>query len=155
MDRILGKVVLAGLGCPGRGDDGAGCALARSLRGNASVLALDCGDRPENYTGDIATEEPDTVLLADALEMGGHPGDVAILEADELGGGGFETHRASVGILMEYLRRRTGARVLFLGIQPSQITDGEGLSPEVAASVENLARFLGETRPLQGGDHGR
>jgi hydrogenase 3 maturation protease len=155
MDRILGKVVLAGLGCPDRGDDGAGCALARSLQGHPSLRALDCGDRPENYTGDIAREEPDTVLLADALEMGGHPGDVAILEAEELGGGGFETHRASVGILMEYLRRRTGARVLLLGIQPSQISDGEGLSPEVAASVANLARLLGEAGTLQGVDHVR
>ena len=48
------------------------------------MSTLDCGDRPEDFTGDIARQRPDTVLIADAVEMGASPGDVALLEAEDL-----------------------------------------------------------------------
>lgn len=142
LDALEGKVVLAGVGVPGRGDDAAGCVLARLLQGRGAVAALDCGDRPEDYTCDVAREEPATVLVADALDMGARPGDVALLEADDLPEGGMDTHRASLRTLMEYLEYRTGARVLLVGIQPSSLAGGEGLSPEVARSVEAIAAVL-------------
>lgn len=152
-DRISGRVVVAGVGCAGRGDDCAGRMLARGLSGRPGVCALDCEDRPEDFTGDIARERPDTVLIADAVDMGGRPGDVALLEAEEVALTGFDTHRASLGIVMRYLRERTGARVLLLGIQPSRLSDRAGLSPEVAASVGNLARLLSGLETPSGGGH--
>jgi hydrogenase 3 maturation protease len=151
---LRGKVVLAGVGTLGRGDDGAGCVLARLLKSRGAVAALDCGDRPEDYTYDVAREEPATVLVADALDMGARPGDVALLEADDLPESGMDTHRASLRTFMEYLEYRTGARVLLVGIQPSTF-GGEGLSPEVARSVAAVAAILTAARgPREGAVHG-
>ena len=154
-DALKGKVVLAGVGTLGRGDDGAGCVLARLLQDRGAMTALDCGDRPEDFTYDVALAAPSTVLIADALDMGAHPGDVALLEADDLPESGMDTHRASLRTLMEYLELRTGARVLLVGIQPASLAGGVRLSPPVARSVANIARILSTAQgQVAGGVHG-
>jgi hydrogenase 3 maturation protease len=140
--RISGKVVLAGVGCLGRGDDGFGPVLVRRLAGVACMSTLDCGDRLEDFTGDIAQQRPDTVLIADAVEMGASPGDVALLEAEDLPLGTGDTHRAPLRAVMEYLTIRTGATVLLLGVQPAHISDARELSPQVLSSVDCLEKFL-------------
>jgi len=137
-DRIAGNVLVAGVGCPGRGDDGFGPALVHRLAGVASVKTLDCGDRLEDFTADIAEQHPDTVLVADAVDMGASPGDVALLEAEDLPLGVGDTHRAPLRAVMEYLRERTGATVLLLGVQPARITNAQTLSPQVASSIDLL-----------------
>ena len=137
-DKIAGNVIIAGVGCPDRGDDGFGPALVRRLAGSASVKTLNCGDRLEDFTADIAEKRPDTILIADAVDMGVSAGDVAVLEAEDLPLGVGDTHRAPLRAVMEYLRSRTGARVLLLAVQPVRITDAQTLSPQVAASVDLL-----------------
>lgn len=150
LDALDGKVVLAGVGRLGRGDDGAGCVLARLLQGSGGLTALDCGDRPEDFTYDVVLESPGTVLVADALDMGARPGDVSLLEAEDLPDSGMDTHRASLRTFMEYLELRTGARVLLVGIQPASLAGGVRLSPPVARTVANIARILCAAREPSG-----
>jgi len=140
--RIVGKVVLAGVGCVSRGDDGFGPVLIRRLAGVPRLSTLDCGDRLEDFTGDIARQRPDTVLIADAVEMGVSPGDVALLEAEDLPLGAGDTHRAPLRAVMEYLKIRTNATVLLLGVQPAYISDVRSLSPQVASSIARLERIF-------------
>lgn len=58
--RVLrGRVVLLGIGNPLRGDDAAGCEIARQVRhmaspallGSGRVLVLEAEDIPESYSG--------------------------------------------------------------------------------------------------------
>ena len=142
MDRITGRVALAGVGRLGGGDDGFGPMLARALAGCGSLDVVDCGDRPEDFTADILRGRPDTVLIADAVEMGARPGEVALVEASDLPLGWGDTHRASLRTLMEYLAGRGGARVLLLAVQPSSVSDGPELSPAVATALERLGAML-------------
>jgi hydrogenase 3 maturation protease len=144
--RVSGAVVVAGVGCTGRGDDGFGPALAAGLAGAVGVLAIDCGERPEDFTGDIARRNPDTILIADAVDMGAEPGEVALIDASELPSGACDTHRPTLRAVMEYLQWRTGATVLLLGVQPGSLT-APGLSPAVAASTDRLQRILEAYRP--------
>ncbi len=137
-DKIGGNIVVAGVGCLGRGDDAFGPILVRRLADVAGVKTLNCGDRLEDFTADIAEQHPDTVLIADAVDMGACPGDVAVLEADDLPLGVGDTHRAPLRAVMEYLRMRTGADVLLLGVQPGRITNDRTLSPQVASSIDLL-----------------
>jgi hydrogenase 3 maturation protease len=141
-DILKGKVVLAGVGAVGRGDDGFGPLLARRLSGLSSLRALDCEDRLEDYTGDIARENPDTVLIADAVDLGAEPGRFAVLEAESLASFAGGTHDASLAATMRYLERRTGAAVFLIGMQPAVIADQHPLSPAVSAGLEELAAFL-------------
>jgi hydrogenase 3 maturation protease len=157
LERTLeGDVLLAGVGCLGRGDDGFGPELARRLEAAAGVvaerrdsrfLALDCGDRPEDYTADIASWGPDTVVFADAVELGREPGAAILVDAVEVEDRFPDSHRASLKLVMEYVRCRTGAQVLLLGVQPVSLC-GQEMSPVVAAVTERLAVSLGPFPPL-------
>jgi hydrogenase 3 maturation protease len=146
MERIAnileGRVVLAGVGAIERGDDGFGPMLARRLSGLPHLRALDCWDRLEDYTGDIAREDPDTVLIADAVDLGAEPGRFAVLEAESLASFAGGTHGASLAVTMRYLEQRTGAAVFLIGMQPAVISDQHSLSPAVSAGMEALAAFF-------------
>jgi hydrogenase 3 maturation protease len=116
--------------------------LARRLADHSRLRAMDCGDRPEDFTADIARERPDTIVLADAVDMGAPPGSVAWLEEADVPDRPADTHRASLRMLMQYLRLRTGADVVLLGIQPAVVSEGLELSPPVAGSVERLVSLF-------------
>jgi len=141
---LSGRVLVAGVGRVDRCDDGAGRVLARRLASVPGILALDCGDRLEDFTGDIARLKPNMILVADAVDLGATPGSVALLESSRLAPGGANSHGGSLAPAMDYLAKRTGAVVLLLAIQPSRVADGVGLSAEVGATVDVLADlFMG------------
>lgn len=136
---LSGRVLVAGVGRVDRCDDGAGPALARRLASVPGLMTLDCGDRLEDFTGDIARLRPDMVLVADAVDLESAPGSIALLEASRLPAGvAGDTHRATLKTAMEYLALRTRATVLLLAIQPSWVADGVGLSAEVEATLDVL-----------------
>jgi len=138
LDQILtGKILVAGVGCLDRGDDGFGPALVRKLQALGWQNALDCGDRLEDFTLDIVGRAPDRILIADAVDMKARPGEIAVLRIPDVAGAEPHGHGSSLGRVMEYLQLRTGAEVLLLGVQPDK---GSGkLSPEVQATIEELA----------------
>jgi hydrogenase maturation protease len=139
---LNGRVVVAGVGVVERGDDGFGPRLARLLSDVPRIRAVDCGDRLEDYAGDIARERPDTVLIADAVDLGAEPGRVAVLAPESLASFAGGTHRASLEATMRYLERRTGAAVFVLGMQPAVVADRPWLSPAVSAGLEALEGFF-------------
>jgi len=144
LGRLRGRIVLAGVGCRGRGDDALGPVLARRLAGVSRIHAIDCGDRLEDWVGDIARESPDTVLVVDAVDFGGRPGAIAVVEADSLARSVLDTHRATLATAMAYLRWRTGADVLLVGVQPSPVGHDGAIGPEVAATIDSLACLLSD-----------
>ena len=131
---LSGKVLVAGVGRVDRRDDGAGPMLARRLASVPGVMTLDCGDRLEDFTGDISRLRPDIVLVADAVDLQAAPGSIALLEADKLPAS-LNSHHATLRPAMAYLRQRARAEVLLLAIQPAQVGDGVGLSTEVDATL--------------------
>ncbi len=134
---LSGKVLVAGVGRVDRLDDGVGPLLARRLASIPSIKTLDCGDRLEDFTGDIARLRPDIVLIADAVDLRAAPGSMALLEADKLPAG-LNSHQATLRTAMEYLKLRTRAKVLLLAIQPAHVADGVGLSTAVGATIDLL-----------------
>ena len=134
---LSGRVLVAGVGRVDRFDDGAGPVLARRLASVPGIHALDCGDRLEDFTGDIARVRPDFVVVADAVDLQAAPGSMALLAADRLPAD-LDSHRGSLRTAMEYLRMRTHAEVVLLAIQPARVADGVGLSREVGATVDLL-----------------
>ncbi len=146
---LSGRVLVAGVGRVDRRDDGAGPALVRRLASVPGLMTLDCGDRLEDFTGDIARLRPDMVVVADAVDLGAPPGSIALLEADRLQAGNGDTHRASLRTAMEYLARRTRGTVLLLAIQPAWVADGVGLSAEVRATVDGLVDLFGEASSVE------
>lgn len=145
--RIGDTVVVVGIGNPLRGDDAAGsCVAQRLTRASARAsIIVDAQEVPESYLGRIVAARPDTVILVDAVDIGGRPGDSAIIESDQIERYDPTTHRVPLGLVMRYLRCETGADTFLIGIQPSRVAFGLPMSREVEESVVLLAGLLERT----------
>ncbi len=130
-----GRVVLLGIGNPDRGDDGLGPVLARRLSDHPHLHSIVCDEMPENYTGEVKLLKPTCVVLIDAVDFHGDPGEGIVLRAQDLRDDRFSSHKPSLAVLMNYLQQETSADVILFGIQPAQRGFREGLSPEVEAGV--------------------
>lgn len=136
------KVCVVGIGNRHRGDDGAGPAVLDRIAGRVAASCLDAGVAPENYLEKIAASGAEVVLLVDAVAMGAKPGQIAVLSARDVGGGGISTHAPSLQMVCAYLAQRIQASVLVVGIQPAKIADAIGLSPGVESAVARLSSLL-------------
>ena len=142
--RLSGRVVVVGVGNPLRGDDAAGCLVARRLQGTPGVRVVEAEEVPESFVGDIAAAMPDVVALVDAVDLGAEPGAVAMLERERVATYAPTTHRMPLSLVMEVVQRRTGADVFLIAVQPLTLAFGAKVSPEVSATVEVLAAVLSE-----------
>jgi hydrogenase 3 maturation protease len=140
--RLKGKVLLIGAGNTLRGDDGAGPAVIDLLEGNVNASLLDVGEVPESYLSRIQAVRADTIVLIDAANFGAAPGDLAVLEAEDIAGCSLSTHQMPLDLFFRFLAGERAADMFALGIQPAQIGFGESMSPEVTDSVHALAKLL-------------
>jgi hydrogenase 3 maturation protease len=145
--RLKGKVLLIGAGNTLRGDDCAGPAVIAALEGKTQASLIDAGAAPENYLGLIIRAAPDTIVFIDAADFGARPGDVAVLETEDMASCGISTHQMPLNLFFRYLRENSQAEAFAIGIQPAQIGFGETIGPEVASSVEALAKILQDLLP--------
>ena len=148
MDELLtldpgDRLVVVGVGSDLRGDDAAGVLVARRLAEQESdrLRVVEGGTAPENYTSVVKSFDPDHVLLVDAVEFGGDPGEYKPVDPEDLAQTSFSSHAYPLTLLTDYLERETGATITMLGIQPSSIDESEDLSPAVETAIE---RVVGE-----------
>ncbi len=139
-----GRVVIAGIGNPLKGDDAFGPALIECLRGTIKAVCIDTGSTPENYLGRIAQEKPDTVLIVDAVHLGKRPGEYQILNRTEIAAAGFTTHDISPEMFMGYLEKETTAAIYLLGVQPEKLTFGQGLSAPLKQTLNEVSELIRE-----------
>lgn len=136
---LKGRVCILGVGNRLKGDDAAGCVLIDLVAGRVPANCLDVGVAPENYLEKVARLEPETILIVDAMDWGGAPGDVRVVDAGALDAGSPSTHALSLQMAAEYLSARSGAHLYVVGIQPAQTEFQEGLSTAVEQAVSGLA----------------
>lgn len=136
------RVVLLGVGRPGRGDDAAGDELARRLSARGITGAIAAGSAPENYLGPVLLLRPEVVVVADAAEMGRRPGEWALHPAGAVASGSVSTHSAPLSLVMDYLAKEGKVHSCLLAIQAKGVAEGEGMSREVEGAVEDLADLL-------------
>jgi hydrogenase 3 maturation protease len=142
--RLSGRTVVVGVGNPLRGDDAAGCLLARRMRDTPDVRVIEAEEIPESFVGDIAAAAPNVVVLVDAVDLGALPGTVAVLETDDVAAYAPTTHRLALSLVMDVVQRRTGADVFLIAVQPLNLAFGAPVTPQVGAGVELLAGVLSE-----------
>jgi hydrogenase 3 maturation protease len=141
-NKLRGKVMILGVGNPLRGDDGAGPYLINQLQGQVDAILLDCGEVPENFLGKIAENQPDTIIIIDAIDLGISPGAVAILEEKNLRDTSWSTHHASLRLFINYVKTEIGGNVLILGIQPKSTEFGGKLSAEIKETIRLLQHTI-------------
>lgn len=133
--------ILLGIGNVLRGDDGVGPYIASRLHASR-WKAIDAGTSPENFTSVIRREQPQLLVLVDAALMGCRPGEFRVIPPERIEEVAMSTHRLPFSLLISYLSP-VAERILFIGIEPASIKDGEGLSPAVRKGADSLLGLLG------------
>ncbi|MFH0878822.1 MAG: hydrogenase maturation peptidase HycI [Lentisphaerota bacterium] len=132
--------ILMGIGNALHGDDGAGPAAAEALS-DPRWLSLNCGAAPENFTSIIRKHHPGILVLVDASDMQLPPGSIRRIPHDKIQNTGLGTHQMPLFHLVRFLEDAAG-EIIFIGIQPRNLGEEEGLSPEVDQAVHRLVHLL-------------
>ncbi|MFG1781638.1 hydrogenase maturation protease [Rhodococcus oryzae] len=148
------RVLVAGIGNIFLGDDGFGPEVLRRLaeRGPASgpqptpdgVRLVDYGIRGVHLAYDLL-DGWDALVVVDALPDRGAPGTIRVFEVDPDrgggggGGGGLDAHGMDPSSVFASLDALGGTapRTVVVGCEVCSVADGIGLSPEVAAVVDD------------------
>ena len=137
-----GRVVVLGVGHALRGDDAAGSAVAQALRPRFADRVFDGGQAPENFVGPVRRSEPDTIIIVDAADFGGSPGEIRVAAADDVVGEMTGTHAAPISMLMTLLSEETGACIHLIAIQSKSTSLGGVVCAEVAEAVRGVVAEL-------------
>jgi len=138
------RLAILGIGNPIRRDDAIGVEVVKALTGKVPdhVLLLDCEMVPESFVGKVAEFRPTHVLMVDAADFLGTPGEARLFGPDETIGVSISTHSLPLKVLSKYLEMETGAKVAVLAIQPKDLGLGEGLSDDLYACLRRLVETL-------------
>ena len=138
------RVVLVGIGNPMRGDDGVGVKIIERLEemGLTGVMLLNTETVPEAFTGKVESYEPTHVLLLDAANFGGQPGETRLIDSKHIGGQAISTHSLPLNIFISYIEKSLEITVLLLGVQPKTVTFGEEMTPELVEASKRIAETL-------------
>jgi hydrogenase maturation protease len=141
------RVLIAGIGNIFQADDGFGVEVAQALSRRTlpeQVRLTDVGIRGVHLAYELMDGGYETAILVDAMRRGEAPGTLYVLEPDAGGGPGPDTidaHGLTPDVVLAWLQRLGGQppRVLIVGCEPATIDEGIGLSPAVAAMVDEAA----------------
>jgi hydrogenase maturation protease len=145
----MNDMLVLGIGSPLLGDDGFGVEVVRRLRGQERpplVEFLDGGALGLCLLPHL--EGRSHVLVVDAIDFGGRPGQVVRLRAAEIPayrGLKLSEHQATfheVLALMDLMEIKP-RELLFVGVQPRSTRWGDPLSPEVEAAIPGVIEEIG------------
>jgi hydrogenase maturation protease len=133
---------VVGVGNVDYGDDGVGVRLAEGLLSAGCSHVFVTGTTPENRVMALAREGFQRILFLDAVEFGGAPGSVVLLNAREMQQRfpQVSTHKISLGTLAGVLEQEH-CEAWLLGIQPQKLKSG-ALSSEVQTTVALMHDLL-------------
>jgi hydrogenase 3 maturation protease len=141
------KAVILGIGSTLKGDDAVGPLVCERLAGQVSATVIDAGTVPENYLRPILNAQPDCLLIVDAIDFAGDPGQARVFEADQISSFAFSTHALSPHLLLDLLRQEIDVDVYLVGIQPGHTRLGQPVSAAVRDSIETIAGLLLDVFP--------
>jgi hydrogenase 3 maturation protease len=145
-NKRLPRLSMIGVGYELGGDDAVGVHVVRRLqrilpKTNDLQLVIG-GSAPENVAGQIRRFDPEHVLLFDAAEFGGQPGDIAFLDWKLTSGFSASTHTLPLHVFAGYLQDQFHCPVHLLGIQPADLSFDAPLSPPVEEAAQRIVTGL-------------
>lgn len=155
------RLVILGVGNPGKGDDAAGVLCAEEvkagLKGRRSrppVRVVIGGEVPESVTGLVRRFRPSLVLIIDAALSSRPPGSIFAVDKAEMAEDDLTTHRMPLPFLLTFLEETVGCRVRVFGIQPKAVARNTPPSGPVRRAARSLAREIliqvsGSLRPAK------
>ncbi len=140
------KLVIMGIGNDICGDDGIGPYIVENIKHleSSNVSILNATTVPENFTGKIRKIDPTHIIIVDAVIMNEGPGKIKLVKKEEVAGVSISTHSMSLSYLVNYLELEKPYNILFIGIEPESMELGQGLSPLVKSSSDEIINIFTE-----------
>jgi hydrogenase maturation protease len=144
---LLSKILVIGVGNPFRHDDGIGSEIIKilQLENNSNFVLIDGGTDSLALIDRLA--EYKKAIIIDAVEMKKSPGAVKLftpveakikIKSDVLSTHGLGL--AEMLKLIEQLNIKTEIKII--GVQPKDISFGEGLSNEVKSQIPQILHLI-------------
>ncbi len=145
---LKGRVCLMGLGNVDYGDDGFGVYLAEKLIAAGVPDVVVAAATPERFIGSVTDGGFDNLVFLDAVEFGGLPGSVVLLNGEEMASRfpQVSTHKISLGLMAKWIEDNGKTKAYLLGIQPESLKGVGGLTPTLLTTLELLSGLLCELR---------
>jgi hydrogenase 3 maturation protease len=138
------RAVIVGVGNGLKGDDGIGVFLAgelkREIGENKDIMVIGT-QVPENFIRPILDFRPGRVVILDAADFRGRPGEFRVIKQEEIMGFLVSTHNMPLTIFLKALENLKAEKTL-VGVQPKGLEFGTGLSPEVRAGAGDVLGFV-------------
>ena len=106
------------------------------------TFLINGGSVPENFTGLIKKCNPSHIILIDASLMNMEPGEINIVNKDNIVDISISTHSMSLSYLIKYLQLEKEYDILFIGIEPEIMDLSFELSPKIKNSSDILIGIL-------------
>lgn len=140
-------IVILGVGNRLRSDDGIGSLVASELATYKydDLIIYDCETTPENYIDKVVEAKPDWVIIVDACNFQGNPGEFKLFEENEIkeiSYGLLSTHTLPLTLTIELIKKQHNCRISLLGIQPKSFTMSTDLSSELLEAKEKIIQFI-------------
>jgi hydrogenase maturation protease HycI len=138
-----GKTLYMTLGNDLRADDGIGPFLFDHLSKQLSQSKIiNAGERPENILDEATVYAPSKIIIFDAADFSGRIGEIRMIPQDAIPNSTYSTHLFPIKAVASLLQQDTQAEIVFIGIQPGNMTLGETLSSKVLESAQLLIHTI-------------
>lgn len=134
------KRMLLGVGNRLSHDDGVGPVVAQELD-CSDWITIDCGTALENVVGIVSREQPDQLVIVDAAIMDLEPGAVSRLPTQANDRMLASTHGLPLSFVLASMESAASETIL-IGIEPTDLSFGEGLSSVVETAAQALIELL-------------
>jgi hydrogenase maturation protease len=144
---VTARTVVIGVGNPSRRDDGVGWVVASAAgRRLGDAVDIDWSDGEPTRVLD-AWADRDLAVVVDAMCSGLEPGAIRLLDGNDVEGvqqRGLGSHAVGLGEAAALGRAlgRLPRRLVFVGIEGHDHRLGDGLSPEVTASIDRAVELI-------------
>jgi hydrogenase maturation protease len=139
---LEGRVCFMGLGNVDYGDDGFGVRLAEALMQAGLPNVISAGTMPERWIGRAASF--DHIVFLDAVEFGGEPGSMALLDSAEMAARfpQISTHKISLALLAQWAEANGHTKAWLLGVQAESLKPSQELTQTLRETLGALCNLL-------------
>jgi hydrogenase 3 maturation protease len=136
------KTLIITVGNSLRADDGAGPYIGSKLTPQKSFDLINAESRPEDALDQAKDLNPKRIIIIDAADFEGNPGEIKIIPDEAIPEKTLSTHSIPLNLVARLLKQDTQAEIIFLGIQPQEVGYKEELSEPVKQACEMIIETL-------------
>ncbi|MBN3041006.1 MAG: hydrogenase 3 maturation endopeptidase HyCI [Candidatus Omnitrophica bacterium] len=132
-----------------RSDDGLGPYIAERILPLKDILVIDAAQNPERIIDQVVAFRPKSIVIIDAADFAGEPGEIRIIRQDDVPQTSLSTHSIPLSVIGGILIADTKASLEFIAVQVKNVVLGQGLSAEVKDSADKIIAIINK----QGGHY--